>query len=149
MTTPIGTPDRGVAAVRKGELADRLKASERAILIWSGPGGRGGATVAGLAAELGFGEKAGCGAFQLLETANGRGVADAWAAAADGEEADPEPIDLLIVSGDEAAANPDVRALAERRVRRCSRSRCSEPRWPAGPTSSCPARATSSATAPT
>ncbi len=88
--------------------------SERAILIWSGPGGRGGATVAALAAELGFADKPGCGAFQLLETANGRGVADAWAAAAEGEEADPEPIELLIVSGDEAAANPDVRALAER-----------------------------------
>ncbi|MEK6276160.1 MAG: molybdopterin-dependent oxidoreductase [Actinomycetota bacterium] len=114
VTTPIGTSDRGVGAVRKGELATRLRESERAILIWSGPGGRGGAGVAGLAAELGFGEKPGCGAFQLLETANGRGVADAWAAAADGEEDDPEPIELLIVSGDEAAANPDVRALAER-----------------------------------
>ena len=31
-----------------------------------------------------------------------------------GEEADPEPIELLVVSGDEAASNPDVRALAER-----------------------------------
>jgi NADH-quinone oxidoreductase subunit G len=114
VTTPIGTPDRGVGSVRDDELGARLRRSERAILIWSGPGGRGGATVAGLAAELGFGEKPGCGAFQLLETANGRGVADAWATAADGEDADPEPIDLLIVSGDEAAANPDVRALAER-----------------------------------
>jgi len=84
------------------------------VLIWSGPGGRGGATVAGLAAELGFTDKPGCGAFHLLETANGRGVADAWAAAADVDEDDPEPIELLIVSGDEAAANPDVRALAER-----------------------------------
>ena len=114
VTTPIGTPDRGVGAVRDGELGSRLRESERAILIWSGPGGQGGATVAGLAAELGFGEKPGCGAFQLLETANGRGVADAWAAAADGEDEDPEPIELLIVSGDEAASNPDVRALAER-----------------------------------
>jgi anaerobic selenocysteine-containing dehydrogenase len=114
VTTPIGTADRGVGVVREGELAARLRKAERAILIWSGPGGRGGATVAGLAAELGFGEKPGSGAFQLLETANGRGVADAWAAAADGEEADPEPIELLIVSGDEAAANPDVRAMAER-----------------------------------
>jgi len=113
VTTPIGTPDRGVGAVLDDELGSRLRKSERAILIWSGPGGRGGATVAGLSAELGFGEKPGCGAFQLLETANGRGVADAWAAAADGEDADPEPIELLIVSGDEAAANPDVRALAE------------------------------------
>ena len=91
--------------------------TERTILIWSGPGGNGGATVAGLAAELGLAEKPGSGAFHLPETANGRGVADGWAAAADGEDADPEPIELLIVSGDEAAANPDVRALAERAER--------------------------------
>src|SRR5207237_38838 len=54
-----------------------------------------------------------CGAFFLPETANGRGVAEAWAAASDGEGAEPEPLGLLIVSGDEAAANPNVRALAE------------------------------------
>ena len=114
VTTEIGTPDRGVGAVKDGELSSKLRESERAVLIWSGPGGRGGTTVAGLAAELGFADKPGCGAFQLLETANGRGVADAWAAASDADEADPEPIELLIVSGDEAAANPDVRALAER-----------------------------------
>jgi predicted molibdopterin-dependent oxidoreductase YjgC len=35
------------------------------------------------------------------------------AAADDGEGANPEPIGLLIVSGDEAAADPHVRALAE------------------------------------
>src|SRR5947208_17120558 len=54
------------------------------------------------------------GAFHLPETANGRGVAEAWAAASDDEPTTPEPIGLLIVSGDEAAANPDVRVLAER-----------------------------------
>jgi predicted molibdopterin-dependent oxidoreductase YjgC len=84
------------------------------VLIWSGPRGRGGETVAALAGELGLADKPGSGAFHLLDTANGRGVADAWAAASDRDEADPEPIELLIVSGDEAAANPDVRALAER-----------------------------------
>jgi NADH-quinone oxidoreductase subunit G len=114
VTTEIGTADRGVSAVKDGELGSRLRESEHAVLIWSGPGGRGGTTVAGLAAELGFADKPGCGAFHLLETANGRGVADAWAVASDAGEADPEPIELLIVSGDEAAANPDVRALAER-----------------------------------
>jgi len=114
VTTPIGAADRGVGAVRDEELASRLRASSHAVLIWSGPGGRGGATVAGLAAELEFAAKPGCGAFYLSETANGRGVADAWAAAADSDDADPEPIELLIVSGDEAAANVDVHALAER-----------------------------------
>jgi predicted molibdopterin-dependent oxidoreductase YjgC len=112
----IGSRDGGVAKARD-DLGDRIRESERTILIWSGPHGNGGATVAGLAAELGLAQKPGSGAFHLLETANGRGVADGWAAAADGDEADPEPIELLIVSGDEAAANPDVRALAERAER--------------------------------
>src|SRR6185503_8599154 len=57
--------------------------------------------------------KDGCGAFYLSETPNGRGVADAWAAASDTEPESPEPLGLLLVSGDEAAANPAVRALAE------------------------------------
>jgi len=109
----IGAADGGVAKVRT-ELGDTIRSSERTILIWSGPGGNGGANVASLAAELGLADKPGSAAFHLPETANGRGVADGWAAAADGDEADPEPIELLVVSGDEAAANPDVRALAER-----------------------------------
>ncbi|MFL5953511.1 MAG: molybdopterin-dependent oxidoreductase [Gaiellaceae bacterium] len=46
-------------------------------------------------------------------TPNGRGVVDAWSAAGDGEPADVEPR-LLVVSGDEAALDPGVRALAER-----------------------------------
>ena len=50
-------------------------------------------------------------------TANARGVAAAWAAAADADEANPEPIELLLVSGDEAAADPSVRALAEQAER--------------------------------
>jgi NADH dehydrogenase/NADH:ubiquinone oxidoreductase subunit G len=85
---------------------ERLRAAERAILIWSGDAG-GGAEVAELAASLR------CPAFHLPQTANGRGVADAWAAASDGEAEDPEPIGLLVISGDEAAANPNVRAMAE------------------------------------
>ena len=109
----LGTRDGGVAMVRD-ELGSRIRELDRTVLIWSGPRGRGGETVAALAGELGLADKPGSGAFHLLETANGRGVADAWAAASDRDEADPEPIELLIVSGDEAAANPDVRALAER-----------------------------------
>jgi NADH-quinone oxidoreductase subunit G len=85
-----------------------VRDAERAVLIWSGPGGHGGATVAALAQRLGA-----SGAFYLPETANSRGVCDAWSCASDGEPVDHEPIGLLIVSGDEAAANPDVRALAE------------------------------------
>jgi NADH-quinone oxidoreductase subunit G len=92
------------------ELA--VRGAQNAILIWSGPLGQGGARVAGLARRLGV-----SGAFYLPETANGRGVCDAWAAAADGEATHPEQIGLLFVSGDEAAANPDVRATAEQAER--------------------------------
>jgi NADH-quinone oxidoreductase subunit G len=101
-------------STKKDELGKRLRETERAILIWSSEEGAGGAHCAALARELGFAGKAGSGAFHLPRTANGRGVADAWAAAADGEGENPEPVSLLIVSGDEAVADPNVRALAER-----------------------------------
>jgi NADH-quinone oxidoreductase subunit G len=111
VTTGIGARQGGVPQVT--ELDERLRAEESAVLIWSGPHGAGGEIVAGLAEELGFAGREGCAAFYLPQTANGRGVADAWAAAGDGEEANPEPIGLLIASGDEAVANPDVHALGE------------------------------------
>jgi len=87
--------------------------AERVVLVWSGPGGRGGATVAELAERLGLAGRDGCGAFYLPETPNARGVADAWAACCDEEPAEQESIGLLVVSGDEAAADEHVRALAE------------------------------------
>jgi NADH-quinone oxidoreductase subunit G len=90
-----------------------VAAAERVVLVWSGPGGRGGATVAKLAQKLGLAEREGCGAFYLPETPNGRGVADAWAACCDGEGQPADSIGLLLVSGDEAAADENVRALAE------------------------------------
>ena len=86
-----------------------MKDSDRAVLVWSGRGGGGGARLAELAHRLGLEGKAGCAAYHLPATPNGRGVADAWAAAADADESNPEPISLLIVSGDEAAADPAVR----------------------------------------
>jgi NADH dehydrogenase/NADH:ubiquinone oxidoreductase subunit G len=88
-----------------------IAGAQKAILIWSGPGD-GGARVAALARRLGA-----WGAFYLPETANARGACDAWAAAADAEASNPDPIGLLIVSGDEAAANPAVRAMAEQTER--------------------------------
>ncbi|HKG10944.1 MAG TPA: molybdopterin-dependent oxidoreductase [Gaiellaceae bacterium] len=111
-------PGTGAAACKalateSSELGQSLRRAERAVLIWSGPGGQGGAHIAELAGELGLAEKPGSGAFHLPATPNGRGVADAWAAAADTEGGNPEPIGLLIVSGDEAAADPNVRALAQ------------------------------------
>ena len=93
--------------------ADEVGGAERVVLIWSGPHGRGGAVVAALAERLGLAEKDGSGAFYVPATPNCRGVADAWAAASDDEGPEPEPIGLLLVSGDEAANDPNVRALAE------------------------------------
>src|SRR5207245_4105661 len=52
--------------------------------------------------------------FYVPATPNGRGIADAWAAASDEESGDIGSIGLLIVSGDEAASDANVRALAER-----------------------------------
>jgi NADH dehydrogenase/NADH:ubiquinone oxidoreductase subunit G len=49
--------------------------------------------------------------YYLPRTPNGRGVADAWSCAADGEPVDEKPR-VLIVSGDEAAADPAVQAMA-------------------------------------
>ena len=87
--------------------------ADRVVLIWSGPGGRGGVHVAQLAERLGLAEKPGCGAFYVPATPNGRGIADAWAACSDEEPAGSESIGVLVVSGDEAAADPNVRGLAE------------------------------------
>ena len=120
--SPIGNvptaPGGAAAALRAlvepgNELGERLRASDHAILVWSGSGGGGGARLAEAGHALGFEAKPSCGAFHLPATPNGRGVAAAWAAAADEDDASPEPIGLLIVSGDEAAADPAVRALAE------------------------------------
>jgi len=124
--SPAGTvpSSPGAAAevcARLGEAGDplgsRLRAAERAILVWSGPGGGGGARIAELAHALGLEGKPACGAFHLPATPNGRGVALAWSISAESEESNPEPIGLLVVSGDDAAANPGVRALAEQAER--------------------------------
>ncbi len=49
--------------------------------------------------------------YYLPRTPNGRGVADAWSVAGDGEPADEKPR-VLVISGDEAATDPPVRAMA-------------------------------------
>jgi NADH-quinone oxidoreductase subunit G len=121
--SPTGTspvqPGSGAEVCRelaspRNAVGKKLRTAERAILVWSGPGGGGGARIAELAHELGLADKEGSGAFHIPAACNPRGVALGWAVAADADETDPEPIELLLVSGDEAAGNPDVRALAER-----------------------------------
>ncbi len=120
---PAGTSPRppGDGAAVAHELADRrtalgkrLHSAKRAAIVWSGPGGHGGAELGRLAHACGFHEKEGCGAFYLPATANGRAVAEAWAAAGEGEASPLDHVGLLIVSGEEAVADPAVRALAER-----------------------------------
>jgi NADH dehydrogenase/NADH:ubiquinone oxidoreductase subunit G len=49
--------------------------------------------------------------YYLPLTPNGRGVTDAWSAAGDGEPVDEKPR-LVVISGDEAALDPGVRAMA-------------------------------------
>ena len=114
-TTPGGAAAACADIASAGSaLGSRLRASERAVLVWSGPGGGGGARVAELAHELGFEGRPGCGAFHLPITPNGRGVAAAWSVAADADEIEVDDIELLVVSGEEAAASESVRALAEK-----------------------------------
>ncbi len=115
--TPAGTAAQTVEdlAAAGDRLGKRLRASDRAVLIWSGPGGGGGARLAEAAHALGWADRPGCAAFHLPASANARAVAEAWAAAADADDADPgSPMGLLIVSGDDAASDPNVRALAEK-----------------------------------
>jgi NADH-quinone oxidoreductase subunit G len=118
---PAGTEQRrpGGAAEIARELADpehalgkRLRRAERAALVWSGPGGHGGGALATLAEALRFGRKDGCGAFYLPATPNGRAVADAWSVAGTGGPARLDAVGLLLVSGDDAVADPRIRALA-------------------------------------
>jgi NADH-quinone oxidoreductase subunit G len=109
----IKSARRNGARILDGVNEPAVAEAERVVLVWSGPGGRGGATVAKLAETLGLAEREGCGAFYLPETPNGRGVADAWAACCDEEAEAADSIGLLVVSGDEAAADDNVRALAE------------------------------------
>ncbi len=106
--------DATVGAIAAAAVADMLRESERSVLVWSGPGGGGGARLAEAAHALGFEGKPGCAAYHLPASPNGPGVALAWAGSADEDEANPEHIALLVVSGDDAAASPDVRDLAER-----------------------------------
>ncbi len=86
-----------------------LKAARRAgaTITYGTPDGKVDALVTdrpGIAAEAD-------NVYYLPRTPNGRGAADAWSAAGDGEPEDVKPT-LLVISGDEAATDPSVRALA-------------------------------------
>ena len=97
------------------DLALRLREAGRVALVYSEHDDTGGRRVAALASALGLGE--GSAVYYLPSTPNGRGVASAWRAAADAPTTAPAAegeIGALIVSGDEAASDPQVLELAER-----------------------------------
>jgi NADH-quinone oxidoreductase subunit G len=90
---------------------DKLRGADRAVLI--GAGDHDNAELAADARRLGV-----WAAFHIPRAANARGVGEAWAAASDEDEAElPDPVRLLVISGDEALVNPGVRALAEKAER--------------------------------
>jgi NADH-quinone oxidoreductase subunit G len=102
--------EAGTAAqVVREQSAERIRAAARAVLIWSGPGGEGGAVVAQLAHELGV-----SAAFYLPATSNGRAVVEAWHASGEGDPTQPDELGVLLISGDEALADPRIRTLAKR-----------------------------------
>jgi NADH-quinone oxidoreductase subunit G len=101
----------GTAAdVVREQVGEQIRNAERAVLIWSGPGGQGGAVVAQLANELGA-----YAAFYLPATPNGPAVTEAWAAEGEGGPAAMRgEIGVLLISGEEAVSDPQIRALALR-----------------------------------
>jgi NADH-quinone oxidoreductase subunit G len=101
-----------VPVIERAPVVDLwLKAARRAgaTVTYGAPSGAVDAVVADDASKL-----AGVTAthtYLLPLTPNGRGVADAWSAAGDADPEDAKPR-VLIISGDEAAIDPSVRALA-------------------------------------
>ncbi len=87
-----------------------LKAARRAgaTISYGSPEGRVDALVTDRPAVHGTADRV----YYLPRTPNGRGVADAWSAAGDGGPSDERP-SVLVISGDEAATDPAVRALAD------------------------------------
>src|SRR4029079_10903784 len=83
-------PGGAVKTVR--ELGEQ---AQGAVLIWSGSGGDGGATIAALAQELGA-----ASAFYLPATPTGGAVGEAGGGS---EPHAPEKIGTLLISGDDAA----------------------------------------------
>jgi NADH-quinone oxidoreductase subunit G len=98
------------------ELSERLRAAKRVAVVWSEDDPTGGRHAGALANELRESGGAEVAVYVLPRTPNGRGVAAAWRALGEGRSDPPADgeIGALVVSGDEAAYDPRVRALAER-----------------------------------
>ena len=140
-----GAPDR-----RRRERPCRRRARSASSSIWSGPGGRGGATRREARGEARARRPGGLR--RLLPSRDAerpRRRRRLGRVLRRGGARRPDSIGLLVVSGDEAAGGPERPRARRAAPRRRSSSRCSAGSPPAGPTSSCRARATSSATART
>jgi NADH-quinone oxidoreductase subunit G len=119
-----GSAAQACAALREGskapkelrETARRLRAAKRIALVWSEDDPTGGRHVGALASWLHEDRKANVAVYALPRTPNGRGVAAAWHGLGEGlsEPPDEGEIGALVISGDEAAYDPRVAALAER-----------------------------------
>ncbi|HXV33820.1 MAG TPA: molybdopterin-dependent oxidoreductase [Gaiellaceae bacterium] len=119
-----GSAPQVCAALRSGadvppelkETAERVRGAARVALIWSEDDPTGGRHVGALASDLAETAGAQVAVYALPRTPNGRGVAEAWRALGEGRSDPPAEgeIGALIVSGDEAAADPRVAELAGR-----------------------------------
>ena len=101
-----------VPVVERAPIVDLwLKAARRAgaTITFERPAGTVDAIVTDDPVNVGLVEAT--HVYVLPFTPNGRGVADAWSAAGDEDPVDEKPR-ILLISGDEAATNADVRALA-------------------------------------
>ncbi|HSK15531.1 MAG TPA: molybdopterin-dependent oxidoreductase [Gaiellaceae bacterium] len=121
---PPGSAAHVCAALREGgdvptELraaSERLRGATRIAIVWSDDDPTGGRHVGALANELHDSLRAAVSVYALPRSPNGRGVAAAWNALGGEEDEIPAEgeIGALVVSGDEAAADPRVRELAAR-----------------------------------
>jgi NADH-quinone oxidoreductase subunit G len=89
------------------EAKRALDGADRVAIVWSEDDPTGGAQAVALAETLGPNTSV----YFIPRTANGRGVAQAWGEAGSPPDGD---IGALIISGEEAAADPRVREAAER-----------------------------------
>jgi NADH-quinone oxidoreductase subunit G len=119
-----GSAPQVCAALRAGddvptelkETAERVRGAARVALVWSEDDPTGGRHVGALASDLAETAGAHVAVYALPRTPNGRGVAQAWYALGEGRSDPPAEgeIGALIVSGDEAGADPRVAELAAR-----------------------------------
>ena len=119
-----GSAPQVCAALRSGaqvtaelkETAERVRGAARIALVWSEDDPTGGRHIGALASDLAETAGAHVTVYALPRTPNGRGVAQAWYALGEGRADPPAEGDIgaLIVSGDEAGADPRVAELAAR-----------------------------------